>query len=220
MIGYCLKDQGKSHFEYYTVGDISTEELEHAKSLYTVLAADYEQNKIIIAKAGIFKAAYKHWVAHVRPAEVSFRSVLLHMMRSGMYVPAAQWIMNPNGRGLDPDRAETMWLCIHNPAQMQMADLNALFFASFQGTYFGPSLTFPDIDEADFDMRVRVVATIQSFVSLSHSSRQERPLVYTDNETDSNYTPQDIIQLEEARNEADAAERDLNYHLFGGSSEE
>jgi hypothetical protein len=100
------------------VGNITQEDFKAAKEQYALVSTDYEKNKITVTKSGIFKICYAYWTATLRPQAASLASVILHMLRSGEYVPSSQWLLSPNGRGMDKDRAEAMWMAIHEPSTL------------------------------------------------------------------------------------------------------
>ena len=62
MIGYCLKDYGKSHFKCHVKG-ISEEEINQAKNEYAFVSSDPANGKTVLVKKSLFRAMYAFYIA-------------------------------------------------------------------------------------------------------------------------------------------------------------
>ena len=54
--------------------------------------------------------------------------VLLHMLRSGAYIPDALWVVPRTCGGMDSVRAAAMWKCMVSPSTMMLEDVCQIFF--------------------------------------------------------------------------------------------
>ena len=62
--------------------------------------------------------------------------VLLRMVRSGHFYPAANWVIPTQGRGMVRRRALSCWKMLTDPQSCVMSDVDAVFFEDCRDRYF------------------------------------------------------------------------------------
>jgi hypothetical protein len=118
MTGYCMKDFGQSHFTFYSKG-ITNEQLDSGRAQYERIKTSFDQDRVQITKANVYKEAHGFWHRHLSPLNVSFDRVLLYMLQSGEYVPAPSWVTSGNGP-MDHGRAQILWRAFHDTTSATM----------------------------------------------------------------------------------------------------
>ena len=128
MLGYIQKDSGLAHYRLL-VHNISDEDLQRGRVAYAGVRDDPDEGRIAINKGNLPKLAVRLWRTHLKPLEVPLDHTLKFMLQSDMYIPTAQWVMSPYGRGMENDRAQALYeMLVDGAKNATILQVRRLFF--------------------------------------------------------------------------------------------
>ncbi|KAI5058995.1 hypothetical protein GOP47_0025314 [Adiantum capillus-veneris] len=112
MIGYCLKDVGKDHFE--NVGhNISPDDINKGIELYTLHGEDDLKNKVCLTNTNVLDRAFMYWKYSLNhPFGHDFLGTFHRMIKSGKYYLSSTWITPYQGRGTEQQEIVVVWKCM------------------------------------------------------------------------------------------------------------
>ncbi|KAI5077599.1 hypothetical protein GOP47_0007423 [Adiantum capillus-veneris] len=127
MIGYCLKDVGKDHFE--NVGhNISPHDINKGIELDTLHGADDLKNKVCLTNTNVFDRAFMYWKYSLNhPFGHDFLGTLHRMIKSGKYYPSSTWITPYQGHGMEQRKIAVVWKCMAFPSTVTYNDILDIF---------------------------------------------------------------------------------------------
>jgi len=79
-----------------------------------ICAVNFDSKKIGLSKSNLIKMAYGFWWRNFNPMRMSLLSVLVHMVRSGLYIPGSTLLATMAG-GVERKQAEAMWVSVCFP---------------------------------------------------------------------------------------------------------
>lgn len=131
MIGYCTKDEGAPHFRLIS-HNVSQEQIEVGKMEYIKHGKGDLKGKVLLDMRNLYQKAhifYERKMPNSAPRnEISLIQVLTQMMRTGVFYPAASWVVPTAGRGMPMWRANSLWKCMTTPEDMKEEDVANIFF--------------------------------------------------------------------------------------------
>eukprot|EP00884_Botryococcus_braunii_P001858 jgi/Botrbrau1/11673/Bobra.0195s0004.1 len=135
MLGYCMKDRGKPHFQY-TQHNVSPAELEEGIASYS-LVRDFFSGRQEINRQNLYRFCHNFHRHNLHPLpakEVSLDCVLRFMLLSREYYPSPNWIISGTGRGLSYQRAQSLWELLCDPdADIPLDVVQDIFFENPRG---------------------------------------------------------------------------------------
>jgi hypothetical protein len=176
MLGYCTKDKGMPHYEVI-MHNVTDEELRRGAELYIAHGAGKLKNRTELKPANLFRKAlnFYQFKLNAPGGEESYLpSILLSMMRTGKYFPAASFVMPYQGSGMDTRRAGSMWRTLVDHEAVDEDDINRIFFHCSNAR-----ATLPQRQERYFDhnrLRDEHVHQVQEIVSRTVTEQLGRAL--------------------------------------------
>ena len=108
MLGYCIKDKGEDHFEVVH-NNITDEDLIAGLEEYVKFGTPFAKNKVVLTSKNLLERCLCYLQYRMKSQLGStLPGVLLHMLRSGTYIPDAQWVIPRTCGGMDYVRAAAM----------------------------------------------------------------------------------------------------------------
>jgi hypothetical protein len=128
MLGYCTKDRGGNHFVMVRK-NVSEYELKDGLEEYVKFGNPYKDMPIVLTSTNVMLKGGVY-VEHKMNKQIgsTIPGVLLHMLRSGTYIPDANWVVPRACGGMDYSQASSMWKCMVFPATIEMEDVCKIFF--------------------------------------------------------------------------------------------
>ena len=83
---------------------------------------------IILNKNNIVKTLYREWAARLAPLHPPIDRLLLWVMQTGKYAPAAAWVITGQGSGLSYLQIDALWHIVLAPTECTLKDIHRLFF--------------------------------------------------------------------------------------------
>jgi hypothetical protein len=96
MIGYCVKDAGKSTFHYYQK-DVPPGDIRAAIRSYNAVKIDYANGRTQLFKNNYLVQLYRFWHRNLRPLQLEFEVLVLYAIHSKQYVFAQTWCATASG---------------------------------------------------------------------------------------------------------------------------
>ncbi|MCO5553829.1 hypothetical protein L7F22_007355 [Adiantum nelumboides] len=118
MVGYCLKDDGRPHFQVMQ-HNITIDQINKGIELYMLHGSDEAKNMVCLMPANIFKRAHmylKYGSSH--PLGNDFLLTVHEMIKSGEYYPTSSWITPHQGRGMKRVKIAALWMSMVYPLTM------------------------------------------------------------------------------------------------------
>jgi len=95
---------------------------------YLRLGAGDFKSRTPLSFKSVFHRSAVWWQFQERAdREVSIQTVLLHMLQSGKFYPASQWVA-PHQGTMNLDRAKAVWRVMVAPETVDAVDVNLIFF--------------------------------------------------------------------------------------------
>ncbi len=91
-------------------------------------ASDLKNRTVLSGRNMFDKAMHFHMFRMGRAGNMTLQRVLLKMLQTGKYTPAATWIMPTAGRGMDVERANALWRVCTEPKSTSPEDVVSIFF--------------------------------------------------------------------------------------------
>ena len=136
MLRYCIKDKGEDHFEVVH-NNITDEELTTGLEEYVKFGTPFAKNKVVLTSKNLLERClcYLQYRMKSQLGSTLLR-VLLHMLRSGTYIPDAQWIIPRTCGRMDYVFTSKMCKCMVSPSTLTIDDVCQFFFLHTNpGTY-------------------------------------------------------------------------------------
>lgn len=96
---------------------------------YIKLGAGPLKNKALLTTATLLQRALIYHTYHDRErTSCDLDQVLLRMVQSGMYFPAANWVIPFQGKGMPLPRAAAAWKMMIAPQTVTLHDIHLVFF--------------------------------------------------------------------------------------------
>lgn len=92
------------------------------------MKTDYEQGMIVLNKNNIVKTLYREWATRLAPLRPPVDRLLLWVIQSGKYAPAAAWVITGQGSGLSYLQFDALWHIVLAPTECTLEDVHRLFF--------------------------------------------------------------------------------------------
>jgi hypothetical protein len=131
MIGYCTKDEGAPHFRLIS-HNVSQEQIETGKMEYIKHGKGDLKGKVLLDMRNLYQKAhifYERKMPNSAPRnEIPLLQVLTKMLQTGVFYPAACWVVPTAGRGMPMWRADSLWKCMTTPEDIQEEDVANIFF--------------------------------------------------------------------------------------------
>ncbi|KAL1500143.1 hypothetical protein AB1Y20_012814 [Prymnesium parvum] len=125
MLGYCTKDQGKSHYQL-VVHNVPDDEIQRGRSQSNAMRQNFEQNYVSIKRGNLFQLVLNHVSERAELLHTSFLQALTHMLNTNDYIPSATYFNHTSGK-LDHASAEGMWRLL-NKQHLSESMVAAMFF--------------------------------------------------------------------------------------------
>jgi hypothetical protein len=91
-------------------------------------AVNFDSKKIGLCKSNMMKMCYGFWWRNFSPMRMSLLSVMVFMIHSGVYIPAATLLATAQG-GVCRRQAEAMWLTICFPLDVTKRLMRNVYFS-------------------------------------------------------------------------------------------
>lgn len=155
MVGYCSKDEGRSHFKTATKG-VSRTEVNVALAEYRKMQrANVSENRVEIGKKNFWGAMKRYWVEHLRGLSISPVQLATWFFQDGEGVPSHSWVCPTSAFPMDAARAEAFSIVLYTPALFTRVHAYVLFFSGGQSGRMTTSYEPWDIQDRAFcDMSV------------------------------------------------------------------
>ena len=133
MIGYVRKDAGLAWFRFHRKG-VSDEDLEVGAREHERLGAGPLKGRTQLTPHNVMLKAMNFWQYQWRGPRngVTFPAILLAMLRSDHFYPAATWAIPYSGRGLAYGRMGSLWTIMTCPTAARITDIHNVFFTAEQ----------------------------------------------------------------------------------------
>ncbi|KAL2644354.1 hypothetical protein R1flu_011941 [Riccia fluitans] len=192
LIGYCLKDEGAPHFNFYSK-NISEEQKVEGRRMHSIYGALEYKHKLELTPANILGRALQFRKYQVKnPLSITFRRCITEMIRSGQYILEFRWLTTAKISRL---RAKRIWRACTSPESVEVPDVEAMFFGVETTTrYFETQeqkMSAGDQD-ADEDQDAKEDQDVDENGELTGNDCQSRPA----HDQQASRTP--VIELDEA----------------------
>jgi hypothetical protein len=129
MLVYVQKDYGLAHYQLRT-HNVSEEDLQRGRISYAgAVRDDPDEGRVAINKGNLPKLATRFWRTHLQPLQVPLDHTIKFVLQTDMYIPTAQWVMAPYGKGMDKARAQALFeLLIGDLPHTSIEQVRSLFF--------------------------------------------------------------------------------------------
>ena len=113
---------------------VTDADVEAGLELHARLGAGDLKHRTEISPANLFKKATAYWTFKLNKSrqQGDLPNVLLQMMRSGKFFPAARWCSQVYGQGFTRERANTMWKLYTYPDEIDVDDIEDIFLTDMQ----------------------------------------------------------------------------------------
>ena len=98
------------------------------RKVYAQMKTDYEQGMIVLNKNNIVKTLYREWATRLAPLRPPVDRLLLWIIQTGKYAPAAAWVITGQGTGLSYLQFDALWHIVLAPTECTLEDVHRLFF--------------------------------------------------------------------------------------------
>ena len=89
---------------------------------------DYEEGRQLLTKHNLTKAMWREYKIDLEPLDAPPDRIILWMLQTKKYVPAASWVITGQGAGLNWLQFKAMWRIIKEPEEANIDDVHNLFF--------------------------------------------------------------------------------------------
>ena len=104
MLGYCMKDVMKDHFEIVN-HNISMEDMNIGMEQYMLYGQEENKNCVVLTHKNFAKKVFNWRKRNCHhPVVVDFLDDLFCMPRTRKYYPSSTWVVGGYGRGFNPAR--------------------------------------------------------------------------------------------------------------------
>ena len=122
MAGYCMKDDGKAHYRFHSVG-ISREDLAKAKEAYEVVRVNFFDGKTVLKKYTVVAHMWQQWKHFIRPLDVNDpATIVMWMIQSGEFMFDQEWMCR-SGAGVLPSKLSALWKIARYPGRTTLDDV-------------------------------------------------------------------------------------------------
>ena len=125
MIGYCTKDNGKSHYQV-RFSNVSPEDLSNGRTQHDHFSSSYDDDKKVITIKNFFPESWKYSRRCLSPIRFPIQFVLLYMIQSSEYVLSSEFISTY--KKIDCHDAETIWTMVHDPSNTTLDMIQQVLF--------------------------------------------------------------------------------------------
>ena len=98
------------------------------RKVFAQMKTDYEQGMIVLNKNNIVKTLYREWATRLAPLRPPVDRMLLWIIQTGKYAPAAAWVITGQGYGLSYPQFDALWHIVLDPDGTTLEDVHRLFF--------------------------------------------------------------------------------------------
>ena len=134
LLGYVHKDEGKSHFQNTTFGDISRADIDAGKQEWQSLKIDYMDGKIALTKMNIF-ARLHAFVEMDAEDRGSFCETVAKAVNSGKYMISANMFCTMGGQ-MRAESADAYWRIINGETCTAAMVQNILCAKEYKPRYY------------------------------------------------------------------------------------
>lgn len=150
MVGYCSKDEGRSHFKTAMKG-ISRSEVNVALSEYRAMQrAVVSDNRTEMGKKNFWGMLNRFRKEHLRGISVSPVLLTAWYIQDGEGVPSQTWICPSSAFPMDASRAEAFWIAMTCPSLFTRKHAYLLFFSGGPGGRISSSFDLWDQQDLEF----------------------------------------------------------------------
>ena len=128
MIGYCWKDCDHNYFRV-AMHNISDEDVVQGKLENAKYGAGPMKHKCELTNRNVYSRAKTFRDSFMRDRPQDFVGTLTQMMRTGMFVPSASFVVPYTGKGIDEERGEHLWKIINEPEDATEDDIRDIFMS-------------------------------------------------------------------------------------------
>eukprot|EP00250_Pteridium_aquilinum_P022110 c25305_g3_i1 orf=628-1830(+) len=129
LLGYCMKDVSKEHFE--TVDhNVSAQDISLGLEQYALFGQEENKNRVALTMQNIVNRVFmwrKYNCSH--PLIVDFSRDLFDMLKTGRYYPAPSWVIAGYGKGYEPYRMQSLYRIMVTPMETTRQDVKNVFEA-------------------------------------------------------------------------------------------
>lgn len=129
MVGYCSKDEGRSHFQTARKG-VSRTEANVALAEYRKLQrAAVPENRIELGKKNFWSSLLHFRSESVRAISVSPVALVTWLIQDGEYIPGYAWVCPTSADAMEAVRAEAFYVAATCPRFFTRERAYVLFFS-------------------------------------------------------------------------------------------
>lgn len=129
LLGYCMKDACKEHFE--TVDhNVTASDISLGLEQYALHGQEENKNRVVLTMHNLVERVFmwrKFSCKH--PLQVDFSRDIYEMLKTGRYYLAATWVTGTYGRGYEPYRMQSLYKILVFPRDISRQDVSNVFEA-------------------------------------------------------------------------------------------
>ncbi len=127
-----MKDFGKPHFQTRMSSNITEEMVVEARNLYVRFGNLTTKGRAVLTPRNLFEKVFTFWSSRLQGQSMPLQSVIVLMLRTGLFYPSYSFIIGTNGSGLDLARAGACWRLTQETGLVLLDDVALVFFGGLR----------------------------------------------------------------------------------------